>query len=93
MNRDIYQHKEDEVKILINEAKIRNHLTDGGLAKKMGISVSTLHKWRQQPGFFRLEHIWLIEQLAGRELNQTARCYGKMVSGYWEAVSSTVDDA
>lgn len=85
--------KEDEVKMLINEAKIKNHLTDEALAKKIGVSVSTLHKWKLQPGFFRLDHIWLIEQLAGRELNQTMRCYGRLASGYWEASGRTVDDA
>ena len=39
MKKSAYQQREDEVKILINEAKIRNNLTDEGLAKKIGMPL------------------------------------------------------
>lgn len=68
MKKSEYQRQEDEVKLLICEAKIRNNLTDEGLARKIGIPFSTLGKRKCHPGDFRMHHIWLIEQLAGRPL-------------------------
>lgn len=68
MKKSIYQQQEDEVKLLISEAKIRNNLTDEGLARKIGMPFNTLGKRKCHPGDFRMHHIWLIEQLAGRPL-------------------------
>lgn len=68
MRKSSYQQNEDEVKLLISEAKIRNNLTDEGLARKIGMPFNTLGKRKCHPGEFKLYHIWLIEQLAGRSL-------------------------
>lgn len=68
MRKSSYQQNEDEVKLLISEAKIRNNLTDEGLARKIGMPFNTLGKRKCHPGEFKLYHIWLIEQLAGRPL-------------------------
>ncbi|MCD7994359.1 MAG: hypothetical protein LUK37_22280 [Clostridia bacterium] len=68
MKKSAYQQKGDEVKILINEAKVRNNLNDEGLAKKIGMPLPTLRNRKSNPGRFRMDDIWLIEQLAGRPL-------------------------
>ena len=68
MKKSAYQQHEDEVKILINEAKVRNNLTDEGLAKKIGMPLGTLRNRIVHPGRYRLDDIWLLEQLAGRRL-------------------------
>lgn len=68
MKKSAYQQREDEVKILINEVKVRNNLTDEGLAKKIGMPLGTLRNRKVHPGRYRLDDIWLLEQLAGRRL-------------------------
>lgn len=39
MKKSVYQQRGDKVKILINEARVRNNLNDEGLAKKIGMPV------------------------------------------------------
>ena len=68
MKKSDYQQRGDEVKILINEAKVRNNLTDEGLAKKMNMPLPTLRNRKCNPGRFRMDDIWMIELLAGRPL-------------------------
>lgn len=68
MKKSAYQQREDEVKLLISEAKIRNNLTDEGLARKIGMPLSTLRNRKVHPGRYRMDDIWLLEQLAGRRL-------------------------
>ena len=70
MSKSYYQRREDELKLLISEAKIRNHLTDKELAKKIGMPYNTFNKRKSHPGGLRVEYIWLIEKLAGRQLGQ-----------------------
>lgn len=73
MKKSVYHQHEDEVKILINEAKVRNDLTDEGLAKKMGMPLPTLRNRKCNPGRFRMDDIWMIELLAGRALQAPAQ--------------------
>ncbi len=68
VKKSTYQKNADEVKILINEAKTRNDLTDEKLAKRIGMPLGTLRTRKCNPGRFRMDDIWLIEQLAGRPL-------------------------
>ena len=68
MKKSAYQQMGDEVKILINEAKVRNNLNDEGLAKKIGMPLPTLRNRKCNPGRFRMDDIWLIEQLVEYEL-------------------------
>ena len=68
MKKSAYQRQEDEVKLLFHEAKVRNNLTDEGLAKRIGMPLSTLRNRKAHPGRYRLDDLWLFEQLAGRPL-------------------------
>lgn len=65
MTKSYYQRREDEVKILIAKAKVRNNLTDAQLAKKIGMPHSTFGKQKLHPGTMRLEYVWAIEKMAG----------------------------
>lgn len=67
MAKSYYQRREDELKLLISEAKIKNNLTDKELAKKIGMPYSTFGKQKLHPGLMRMDFVWLIEQLAGRK--------------------------
>lgn len=65
MSKSYYQRREDEVKILIAKAKVRNNLTDAQLAKKIGMPHSTFGKQKLHPGRMRLDFLWAIEKMAG----------------------------
>ena len=54
MKKSAYQRHEDDVKLLIHEAKVRNNLTDEGLAKRIGMPLSTLRNRTVHPGRYRL---------------------------------------
>lgn len=62
-----YQKKEDDMKILIAEAKTRNNLDNKGLARKIGVSKSTIDHKACHPGNFSCSQLWLLEELAGKE--------------------------
>lgn len=62
-----YQKQEDDVKVLIAEAKVRNDFTDEQLAKKIGMSYSTFKKQKLSPGSMRMSYVWLIAVLAGKK--------------------------
>lgn len=64
--KNYYKQREDEMKILIATAKVRNNLTNEGLAKKIGMPASTFNKKTSHPGLFRCSQLWLLEELAGR---------------------------
>lgn len=66
VQKSYYQQREDEVKIIIAEIKVKLNLTDEALAKKVGIPFNTFNKKKQHPGMFRADHIWQLEKLAGR---------------------------
>ena len=61
-----YQKREEELKILIAEVKIKNKLTDEQLAKKIPMPLSTLKKRKSHPGRLLADQVWRIEQLAGK---------------------------
>jgi len=65
--KSYYQQRQDEARLLIEAAKIKNNLTTAQLAKKIGMPFNTLNKLVCHPGRLRLEYIWAIEKLAGRE--------------------------
>lgn len=67
MQKSYYQRREDELKILIAEAKVKNNLTDADLAKKIGMTYSTFGKQKLHPGSMRMDFVWAIERLAGRD--------------------------
>lgn len=71
IKKSYYQRREDELKILISKAKVRNGLTDEGLAKKIGMPLSTFRKQKMHPGSMRMDYVWLLEELAGigKEVN------------------------
>lgn len=66
MPKSYYQRREEELKILIAEAKVKNNLTDAALAKKIGMPHSTFGKQKLHPGSMRMDFVWAIERLAGR---------------------------
>lgn len=66
MAKSYYQQREDEIKIIIAEAKIRHNLTDEELSKKIGMPFNTFNKKKLHPGELRGRHIWLLESLAGK---------------------------
>lgn len=69
--KSYYQRREDELKILIAKVKVKNDLTDEGLAKKIGMPLSTFRKAKMRPGSMRVGYVWLLEELAGigKEVN------------------------
>lgn len=70
MKKSYYQRRSDDVKILIHEAKVKNNLTDEMLAKKIGMKYGTFKKQKLHPGDLRLDYVWAIEVLAGREVKE-----------------------
>lgn len=58
----------DDVKILMYEAKTRNDLNEEGLAKCMGVSVSTLGDRKKFPGKTTLEEMLALMKLTGRQI-------------------------
>ncbi len=64
--KNYYKRREDDMKVLIAEAKARNNLDNTGLAKKIGVSPSTISHKACHPGNFRCSQLWLLEELAGR---------------------------
>lgn len=65
-----FQRKEDDIKILISEAKTKNNLTDKALAKKIGMNPNTFSCMKLKPGDIDLKYIWRIEELAGSPANK-----------------------
>ncbi len=53
----------ENLKAIIAEAKVRRHLTDEGIAKAMGMPLSSFTFRKSNPGRFRLEDIWLLCQV------------------------------
>lgn len=66
VKKNYYKRREDDMKILIATAKARNNLNNSGLAKKIGMPLSTFNKKSCHPGLFRCSQLWLLEELAGR---------------------------
>lgn len=66
--KSYYQKREDELKLLISEVKIRNKYTDEKLAKLIPMPLSTLKKRKTHPGRLLADQVWRLEQLAGRSV-------------------------
>lgn len=66
--KSYYQKREEELKLLIAEVKIRNKYTDEKLAKLIPMPLSTLKKRKTHPGRLLADQVWRLEQLAGRRV-------------------------
>lgn len=67
LKKNYYKRREDDMKVLIAEAKARNNLDNKGLAKKIGVSHSSISHKTCHPGNFSCSQLWLLEELAGKE--------------------------
>jgi len=53
----------DNLKAIIAEVKVRQHLTDEGVAKMLDMPLPTFKSRKGNPGRFRLEDIWRLCQV------------------------------
>ena len=63
------QQQKDDVRVLIEEAKIRNGLNEGELARYMGISTTTLTERKKDPGGLTLDKLLILLELTGKEIH------------------------
>lgn len=66
--KSTYQSQLDGVKVLMYEAKVRNDLTDQGLASLLGVTERTLGSRRADPAGFTVDKLFLLLELAGKEI-------------------------
>lgn len=66
--KSYYQQREEQLKLLIAEVKIKNKLTDEQLAKLIPMPLSTLKKRKTHPGRLLADQVWRLEQLAKKEV-------------------------
>lgn len=72
-NSQTYKARCDDIRLLIEEAKIKTGFNDEKIASRMGISPGTLRNKKCKsgdPSSLRLSHIWVLEALAGRTLKE-----------------------
>ena len=62
---DILKRRDENVRVLIKEVKVRNNLTNEELAEVLDISKSTLVKYQKNPGMFKVKQISRMMLLAG----------------------------
>lgn len=62
------QRQKDDVRVLIEEAKIRNNFTDEQLSGYMGISDRTLREKRSDPSGITLDKLMILGELTGKEI-------------------------
>ncbi len=67
------QKAKDDVKVLIEEAKIRNNFKDDLLAQYMGISTHMLRDRRADPGSITLDKLLILLELTGKEIEYVER--------------------
>ena len=67
------QCQKDDIRVLIEEAKIRNSFNDSELARYMGISTTTLTERKKDPGGLTLDKILILLEITGRGI-----CYEKL---------------
>ena len=67
-NKNQAQRQKDNVRVLIEEAKIRNNLNEPELARYMGISTTTLSDRKKDPGGMTLDKLMILLELTGKEL-------------------------
>ena len=58
----------DDVWCLMNEAKRRNRLDEAGLAKCMGMGVSTLGTRKEDPGSVSVKELLILLKLSGKRM-------------------------
>ena len=61
--------QKDDVRVLIEEAKIRNGFNEGELARYMGISTTTLTERKKDPGGLTLDKLLILLELTGKEIH------------------------
>lgn len=61
------QRQKDDVRVLIEEAKIRNKLTESALSTVMGISTTTLTERKRDPGGMTIDKLLVLLELTGKE--------------------------
>lgn len=61
------QRQKDDVRVLIEEAKIRNKLTESELSGIMGISTTTLTERKREPGGMTIDKLLILLELTGKE--------------------------
>ena len=61
------QRQKDDVRVLIEEAKIRNKLTESDLSVIMGISTTTLTERKREPGGMTIDKLLILLELTGKE--------------------------
>lgn len=67
------QRQKDDVRVLIEEAKIRNGFGDGELSRYLGIADRTLRERRADPGGITLDKLIIIMELTGKEMKFVER--------------------
>ncbi len=67
------QRQKDDIRVLIEEAKIRNGLNESELSRCMGISTTTLSERKKEPGGITLEKLFILLELAGKEIRYVER--------------------
>lgn len=63
--KDALKRRDDNIRVLIKEVKVRNSMTNDDLANVLGISKSTLIKRQADPGLFEVKQISRLALLAG----------------------------
>lgn len=74
--KSTYQTQLDGVKVLMYEAKVRNDLTDQGLASLLGVTERTIRSRRDDPAGFTLDKFLLLLELAGKDLQYVPKQAG-----------------
>ena len=67
------QRQKDDVRVLIEEAKIRNDFNESELSRYLGISTTTLTGKKGDPGKLTLETLWILLELTGKEMKFVER--------------------
>ena len=67
------QRQKDDVRVLIEEAKIRNDFNESELSRYLGISTTTLTEEKDNPGRITLEKLLILLELTGKEMKFVER--------------------
>lgn len=66
--KSLEQRQKDAVRVLIEEAKIKNNLGDIQLSQYLGVTTRTLSERKRDPGPLTLDKIIIIAELAEKEV-------------------------
>lgn len=61
------EQQKDDIRVLIEEAKIRNGLNEGELSRCLGISTTTLSAHKRDPGGITFNKLLILLELSGRD--------------------------